>query len=114
VLIDLALFIVPGGRHSQVFWNMDTSPTALFDSYEQDFVQFIETIRDRLETTSSEGVENGTSESLRSQVVNFSTSLEQKRSTLGRVERELDEADEMASIPNTIHISCPYSMCFQR
>jgi len=59
---------------------MDTSPTALFDSYEQDFIQFIETIRERLETTSTEGVEN-----------------EQKRSTLSRVERELDEADEMVS-----------------
>lgn len=28
---------------------MDTSPTALFDSYEQDFRQFIETIREKLE-----------------------------------------------------------------
>lgn len=28
---------------------MDTSPTALFDSYEQDFKQFIETIREKLE-----------------------------------------------------------------
>lgn len=28
---------------------MDTSPTALFDSYEQDFQQFIETIRQKLE-----------------------------------------------------------------
>jgi len=59
---------------------MDTSPTALFDSYEQDFIQFIETIRERLETTNSEDVKN-----------------EQKRSTLSRVERELDEADEMVS-----------------
>jgi len=59
---------------------MDTSPTALFDSYEQDFIQFIETIRERLDTTNSEDVKN-----------------EQKRSTLSRVERELDEADEMVS-----------------
>jgi vesicle transport through interaction with t-SNAREs protein 1 len=28
---------------------MDTSPTALFDTYEQDFNQFIESIRDKLE-----------------------------------------------------------------
>lgn len=28
---------------------MDASPTALFDSYEQDFVQFIEGIKDKLE-----------------------------------------------------------------
>jgi vesicle transport through interaction with t-SNAREs protein 1 len=94
---------------------MDTSPTALFDSYEQDFIQFIETIRERLETTSTEGVENGKSESLRSPVVNIldtPTSLEQKRSTLSRVERELDEADEMASIYLFLMYLC--SMCFQR
>ena len=28
---------------------MDTSPTALFDSYEQDFQQIISSIRDKLE-----------------------------------------------------------------
>ena len=28
---------------------MDTSPTALFDSYEQDFKQIIQSIRDKLE-----------------------------------------------------------------
>ena len=37
---------------------MDTSPTALFDSYEQDFKQFIETISEKLEgTTNGEGGE---------------------------------------------------------
>lgn len=33
---------------------MDTSPTALFDSYEQDFRQFIETIREKLEDNASD------------------------------------------------------------
>lgn len=28
---------------------MDTSPTALFESYEQDFQQFAQTIKDKLE-----------------------------------------------------------------
>jgi len=58
---------------------MDTSPTALFDSYEQDFRQFIETIREKLEeiANNNEG--------------------EQQKSTLRRVEMELDEADEMVS-----------------
>lgn len=28
---------------------MDTSPTALFESYEQDFRQFIETIQEKLD-----------------------------------------------------------------
>ncbi|KAJ4482653.1 vesicle transport v-snare protein vti1 [Lentinula lateritia] len=56
---------------------MDTSPTALFDSYEQDFKQFIETIREKLE-----GDENQD---------------EQRKASLRRVEMELDEADEMVS-----------------
>ena len=30
-------------------WTMDNSPTALFDSYEQDFQQLIASIRDKLE-----------------------------------------------------------------
>lgn len=56
---------------------MDTSPTALFDSYEQDFIQFIETIRERLQETKSDDVNKN-------------------KSNLGRVERDMDEADEMA------------------
>jgi len=58
---------------------MDTSPTALFDSYEQDFRQFIETIREKLEDNANDN------------------EGEQQRSTLRRVEMELDEADEMVS-----------------
>ncbi|KAJ3883209.1 vesicle transport v-snare protein vti1 [Lentinula edodes] len=57
---------------------MDTSPTALFDSYEQDFKQFIETIREKLE---GDGNQDG----------------EQRKASLRRVEMELDEADEMVS-----------------
>ncbi|PPQ77355.1 hypothetical protein CVT25_010937 [Psilocybe cyanescens] len=57
---------------------MDTSPTALFDSYEQDFLQFIETIHQKLDV--SEG-----------------TDKEQRKASLRRVEMELDEADEMVS-----------------
>ena len=33
---------------------MDTSPTALFDAYEQDFRQFIETIREKLEDNAND------------------------------------------------------------
>ncbi|KAJ3741260.1 vesicle transport v-snare protein vti1 [Lentinula detonsa] len=57
---------------------MDTSPTALFDSYEQDFKQFTDTIREKLE-----GDENQDGE--------------QRKASLRRVEMELDEADEMVS-----------------
>ncbi|KAH7920806.1 V-snare-domain-containing protein [Leucogyrophana mollusca] len=58
---------------------MDNSPTALFDSYEQDFQQIIDSIRSKLEGDGKD--ERG----------------EQRKAALRRVEMELDEADEMVS-----------------
>ncbi|KJA29948.1 hypothetical protein HYPSUDRAFT_126398 [Hypholoma sublateritium FD-334 SS-4] len=58
---------------------MDTSPTALFDSYEQDFNQLVDAVVDKLESNPG------------------AADLEQRRSNLRRVEMELDEADEMVS-----------------
>ncbi|RPD60684.1 vesicle transport v-snare protein vti1 [Lentinus tigrinus ALCF2SS1-7] len=58
---------------------MDNSPTALFDSYEQDFKQIIQSIRDKLEGDAKDG------------------QGEQRKAALRRVEMELDEADEMVS-----------------
>ncbi|KAI0070124.1 vesicle transport v-snare protein vti1 [Panus rudis PR-1116 ss-1] len=58
---------------------MDTSPTALFDSYEQDFQQIIGSIREKLEGDAK------------------AESTEQRKAALRRVEMELDEADEMVS-----------------
>ncbi|RDB22880.1 Vesicle transport through interaction with t-SNAREs 1A [Hypsizygus marmoreus] len=58
---------------------MNSSPTALFDSYEQDFQQFIVTIGKRLEGEGND--ERG----------------EERKATLRRVDMELDEADEMVS-----------------
>ncbi|EPQ61357.1 vesicle transport v-snare protein vti1 [Gloeophyllum trabeum ATCC 11539] len=58
---------------------MDNSPTALFDSYEQDFQQIIASIRDKLEGDGKD--QRG----------------EQRKAALRRVEMELDEADEMVS-----------------
>ncbi|KAI0325981.1 vesicle transport v-snare protein vti1 [Cubamyces sp. BRFM 1775] len=58
---------------------MDTSPTALFDSYEQDFKQIIQSIRDKLEGDGNDA------------------QGEQRKAALRRVEMELDEADEMIS-----------------
>ncbi|KAI0337261.1 V-snare-domain-containing protein [Trametopsis cervina] len=58
---------------------MDNSPTALFDSYEQDFKQIVASIREKLES----GDENERGE--------------QRKAALRRVEMELDEADEMVS-----------------
>ncbi|KAI0318286.1 vesicle transport v-SNARE protein N-terminus-domain-containing protein [Amylostereum chailletii] len=58
---------------------MDNSPTALFDSYEQDFQQILQSIREKLDGDSNDA--RG----------------EQKKAALRRVEMELDEADEMVS-----------------
>ncbi|KAH8105765.1 vesicle transport v-snare protein vti1 [Phellopilus nigrolimitatus] len=58
---------------------MDTSPTALFDSYEQDFKQIVASIRDKVDGDGAG--ERG----------------EQRKAALRRVEMELDEADEMVS-----------------
>ncbi|KAI0033865.1 vesicle transport v-SNARE protein N-terminus-domain-containing protein [Vararia minispora EC-137] len=54
-------------------------PTALFDSYEQDFQQIVASIRDKLDGDAD------------------APSAEQKKAALRRVEMELDEADEMVS-----------------
>ena len=84
---------------------MDTSPTTLFNNYEQDFQQIIASIRDKLEGNSqSEGV----GELLFRKSMGFVCSLfggltyafcdcgiEQRKTALRRVEMELDEADEM-------------------
>ncbi|KAG5640703.1 hypothetical protein DXG03_007480 [Asterophora parasitica] len=58
---------------------MNGAPTALFDSYEQDFHQFILTIGKKLDGDQSH--ERG----------------EERKATLRRVDMELDEADEMVS-----------------
>jgi len=75
---------------------MDTSPTALFDSYEQDFRQFIETIRDKLEGDAKEA-RGGQLYCLRIQHLHILSvfNAEQRSATLRQVEMELDEADEM-------------------
>lgn len=56
---------------------MDNSPTALFDSYEADFKQIIQSIRGKLEGDAKD------------------VQGEQRKAALRRVEMELDEADEM-------------------
>ncbi|KAI9574558.1 vesicle transport v-SNARE protein N-terminus-domain-containing protein [Boletus coccyginus] len=58
---------------------MDNSPTALFDTYEQDFRQILDSVRSKLGGDGKD--ERG----------------EQRRAALRRVEMELDEADEMIS-----------------
>ena len=94
------MFIALQLDETQAFFVMDLSPTALFDSYEQDFIQIIETIKERLETTSPEDGKNGKSRLKVVSILDTPTPVEPRKSTLTRVERELDEADEMVSIPN--------------
>jgi len=58
---------------------MDNSPTSLFDSYEQDFQQIIESIKQKLDGDAKD------------------ERPEARKADLRRVEMELDEADEMVS-----------------
>ncbi|KAK0490995.1 vesicle transport v-snare protein vti1 [Armillaria novae-zelandiae] len=58
---------------------MDTSPTSLFDSYEQDYKQLIDALRPKLDPADT------------------TQNAEQRSATLRRAEMELDEADEMVS-----------------
>ena len=64
---------------------MDNSPTALFDSYEQDFKQIILAIREKLEGDAKD------------------VQGEQRKAALRRVEMELDEADEMVSLHPSVY-----------
>jgi len=59
---------------------MDNSPTALFDSYEQDFQQIVDSLKEKLEGD-----------------VKDERGVEQRKAGLRRAEMELDEADEMVS-----------------
>lgn len=81
---------------------MDSSPASLFDSYEQDFQQILQSIRQKLEGDGSDQ-HGGTPET--AHLILFSTGPhsppEQKKAVLRRVEMELDEADEMV---------CTYSL----
>jgi vesicle transport through interaction with t-SNAREs 1 len=78
---------------------MDASPASLFDLYEQEFQQILQTIRQRLEGDGSDQ-RGGTPET--THLVRFSTGPylppEQTKAVLRRVEMELDEADEMVCI----------------
>lgn len=77
---------------------MDSSPTALFDTYDQDFRQILDSVRSKLDGDGKD--ERGGEDSVhifrRDSSICFHT--EQRRTALRRVEMELDEADEMACV----------------
>jgi vesicle transport through interaction with t-SNAREs 1 len=75
---------------------MDSSPASLFDSYEQDFQQILQSIRQRLEGDGSD--QRGGMPDIAYLVRFTSPPPEQKKAVLRRVEMELDEADEMVCI----------------
>jgi vesicle transport through interaction with t-SNAREs protein 1 len=86
---------------------------SLFDSYEQDFQQILQSIRQRLEGDGSDQ-RGGTPET--THLVRFSTGPhlppEQKKAVLRRVEMELDEADEMVctySVDGSTHTKPTWS-----
>jgi vesicle transport through interaction with t-SNAREs protein 1 len=58
---------------------MDNSPTALFDSYEQDFQQLIDNVKKRLDGDAKD------------------ERADQRKASLRRAEMDLDEADEIVS-----------------
>ena len=78
---------------------MDTSPTALFESYEQDYKLLIQSLDDRLASVKADdGLKGGEQRSiflcsLSSLCLIYGT--EERKSALRRVEMELEEADEM-------------------
>jgi vesicle transport through interaction with t-SNAREs protein 1 len=72
---------------------MDSSPASLFDSYEQDFQQILQSIRQRLEGDGSD--QRGGTPTWFASPQDLTLPPEQKKAVLRRVEMELDEADEM-------------------
>lgn len=74
---------------------MDNSPTALFDTYEQDFRQILDSVRSKLDGDGKDerGGEDNAYLCGHSPIC---IQTEQRRAALRRVEMELDEADEMA------------------
>ncbi|KAG6867590.1 hypothetical protein C0993_000811 [Termitomyces sp. T159_Od127] len=74
---------------------MDSTPTALFDSYELDFRHILDGIRDKLEASS--GGAGASSQCPRPRPPESTTPAEQQRAALRKVELELDEADDIVS-----------------
>jgi vesicle transport through interaction with t-SNAREs protein 1 len=75
---------------------MDQTPSALFDSYEQDFRHIISGISDSLEG-SGRSLIGGSVLRVQCPILHLILQclLEQRKATLRRVEIELDEADDI-------------------
>ena len=79
---------------------MDTTPTALFDSYELDFKHIIRSISDKLEGNGKNQL-GGICAVTTTCTYNKLTRVwqEQRKAALRKVELELDEADDIVHIP---------------
>jgi vesicle transport through interaction with t-SNAREs 1 len=82
---------------------MDNSPTALFDSYEQDFQQIVDSLKQKLEGDAKDERAGKVSATCHYRVLmlirdTFLLVVEQRKADMRRVEMELDEADEMVRI----------------
>jgi vesicle transport through interaction with t-SNAREs 1 len=84
---------------------MDNSPTALFDSYEQDFQQLVDSLKEKLE---GDVKDERTGRALADCFCCLAYAcnalvVEQRKAGLRRAEMELDEADEMVFTQPFIH-----------
>ena len=77
---------------------MDNSPTALFDTYEQDFRQILDSVRSKLDGDGKDDRGGGDNAYTPRRDSSICIQTEQRRTALRRVEMELDEADEMACV----------------
>jgi len=73
---------------------MDATPTALFDSYEQDFKHIIRSISDKLEGNGKNQL-GGMYFATRKHPQPHRFPQEQRKAALRKVELELDEADDI-------------------
>ena len=79
---------------------MDATPTALFDSYEQDFKHIIRSISDKLEGNGKNQLGGMLLLTLRIIANSLVFWQEQRKAALRKVELELDEADDIVHSPS--------------
>lgn len=78
---------------------MDQTPTALFNSYEQDFRHIVNSISEKLEGNGKNQLGGEFTSTVVSKLASYSSSgTEQRKAALRKVEIELDEADDIVCL----------------
>ncbi len=90
------ILILPATPASFKKLGMDQTPTALFDSFEQDFRHIIRSISEKLES-SGKNLFGGSFLTF-FQLIFLIYEVEQRKAALRKVELELDEADDVVRI----------------